>query len=64
MDLNFSRKASGSGRENLEKGLLGVKPLVHDTIGESARGSVFTSGHVLNGSSAVGPRHFLYDTAA
>ena len=64
MHLKVARKASNSGRGNLEQGLLGVKPLIHCPICESYRGLVVTSGHVLNGTNSAGPRHLLYGTAA
>ena len=64
MNFKGARKASNSGRGNLEQELLGVNPLVYGPIGEPVSGLVVTSGHVLNGNSSAGPRHLLYDTAA
>ena len=64
MDLTVARKAIKSGRDELEQGLLGVKPLVRGPISGFVSGLVVSLKHVLNGNSSAGPRHLLYSTAA
>ena len=64
MNLKVAREAGNSGRDNLEQGLLDVSFLIHGPIGETVRGLVVNSSHMLNSNFTTDLPHLINDTAA